>query len=54
MWRLEPVAGGNGDRYAVRNGNSQKCLAVPGAVVEDGTQALQWPCRTGDEQRWIW
>lgn len=53
QWRLEHVAGGNGDRYLVRNNNSKKCLAMPGASVEDGTQAIQWACSGDDEQVWI-
>ncbi|NEA65570.1 trypsin-like serine protease [Streptomyces sp. SID12488] len=53
LWRLENVAGGNGDRYIVRNSNSQKCLAMPGASVEDGVQAIQWACSGDDEQVWI-
>ncbi|WUB73563.1 RICIN domain-containing protein [Streptomyces sp. NBC_00576] len=53
QWRLEPVAGGNNDRYLVRNNNSKKCLAMPGASTDDATQAIQWPCSTGSEQIWV-
>jgi hypothetical protein len=52
-WHLTPVAGGNGDRYVVKNANSGRCLAMPGASVADGTQAIQWTCNGGKEQVWI-
>ncbi|MFE4695644.1 RICIN domain-containing protein [Streptomyces sp. NPDC056738] len=53
-WTLVKVAGGNGDRYQIRNRHSLLCLAMPGASVANGTQAVQWPCGTGDEQVWIY
>ncbi|KPI02170.1 Ricin B lectin [Actinobacteria bacterium OK074] len=53
QWHLEKVAGGNNDRYLVRNENSGKCLAMPSASVADGTQAIQWPCSGNAEQVWI-
>ncbi|WP_438829239.1 trypsin-like serine protease [Streptomyces adonidis] len=54
LWRLEHVAGGNGDRYIVRNSNSQKCLAMPANNVADRTQAIQMPCSsTAGERIWI-
>ena len=53
LWRLENVAGGNGDRYAIRNSNSKRCIAMPGADIDEGTQAIQWTCSGDDEQIWI-
>lgn len=53
QWHLESVAGGNNDRYRVRNANSNRCLAIPGANPADTTQAIQWTCTTGTEQVWI-
>lgn len=53
QWQLESVAGGNGDRYIVRNLNSNKCLAMPNASTANGTQAVQWTCNGGSEQIWI-
>ncbi|MGW7209718.1 RICIN domain-containing protein [Streptomyces sp. NPDC054837] len=53
QWQLESVAGGNGDRYLVRNLNSNKCLAMPNASTANGTQAIQWTCDGGSEQIWI-
>ncbi|WJV46606.1 RICIN domain-containing protein [Streptomyces flavofungini] len=52
-WQLEHVAGGNGDRYLVRNRNSSKCLAIPGGTSVNGTQAIQWTCNGGSSQIWI-
>ncbi|MEU6348595.1 RICIN domain-containing protein [Streptomyces sp. NPDC047072] len=49
---MESVAGGAGDRYRVRNANSNRCLAIPGANPADTTQAIQWTCTTGTEQVW--
>ncbi|MFM9677397.1 RICIN domain-containing protein [Streptomyces brasiliscabiei] len=53
QWRLEHVAGGNGDRYLVRNNNSRRCLAMPSASTADGTQAIQWTCTGNNDQIWI-
>ncbi|WP_343243177.1 RICIN domain-containing protein [Streptomyces sp. SID12501] len=54
LWRLEPVAGGNGDRYQVRNSNSQKCLAMPNNNVADRTVAIQMTCASAIGERvWI-
>ncbi|KMS67403.1 hypothetical protein ACM01_42920 [Streptomyces viridochromogenes] len=52
-WTLTKVAGGNGDRYIIRNRNSLKCIAMPGATTDNGAQAVQWPCDGGSEQVWI-
>ena len=53
QWVLEKVAGGNNDRYRVKNANSGRCLAIPSGTTTDATQAIQWACSTGNEQIWI-
>ncbi|MGW0881730.1 RICIN domain-containing protein [Streptomyces sp. NPDC002671] len=53
QWQLEPVEGGAGDRYLVRNLNSGKCLAMSNSSTVNGTQAIQWTCNGGSEQIWI-
>lgn len=53
QWHLEKVAGGNGDRYRVRNQNSNRCLAIPQAGLDNGTQAIQWTCSGSNDQIWI-
>ncbi|MFI2430517.1 RICIN domain-containing protein [Streptomyces sp. NPDC018693] len=53
QWRLDKVAGGNGDRYLVRNLNSNRCLAIPQASSDNGIQAIQWTCTGNSEQIWI-
>ncbi len=53
LWRLEPVTGGNGDRYAIRNSNSKRCVAMPDADTRQGIQAIQWTCSGDAEQIWI-
>ncbi|MFC9910997.1 RICIN domain-containing protein [Streptomyces sp. NPDC059862] len=54
QWALQPVEGGNGDRFLVRNLNSDKCLAIPNGTTVNGTQAIQWECSGGPEQLWIY
>ncbi|WAZ21374.1 RICIN domain-containing protein [Streptomyces cinnabarinus] len=43
-WTLTHVAGGNGDRWTIRNQNSLKCIAIPQSSTANGTQAIQWTC----------
>jgi hypothetical protein len=40
------------DTYAFKNRNSERCLAIPGGSQTRGTQAIQWTCNNGREQRW--
>lgn len=38
--------------YDLKNRNSSRCLAIPGGSGTQGTQAIQWTCSGGFEQRW--
>ena len=43
-WTLTGVAGGDGNRYIIRNLNSKLCIAIPNSSTALGTQAVQWGC----------
>ncbi|MEU6227018.1 RICIN domain-containing protein [Streptomyces sp. NPDC047042] len=36
----------------VKNVGTQRCLAVPGADLDNGVALIQWGCSTGAEQQW--
>ncbi|KPI02595.1 Ricin B lectin [Actinobacteria bacterium OK074] len=53
LWGFYKVAGGDNNRYEIKNLNSGMCLAMPNASTANGTQAVQWPCSGDSEQIWI-
>jgi hypothetical protein len=42
----------DGDWFSLKNRNSGKCLAIPGSSTTESTQAVQWACNNGDDQKW--
>ena len=48
-WRLEDL---RANVYQIRNIGSNKCLAIPNASRVRGTQAIQYTCNGGRDQKW--
>ncbi|MEJ3748420.1 RICIN domain-containing protein [Actinomycetes bacterium KLBMP 9797] len=54
-WIWTEVDVDNGAKvYRLENVHSQRCLAIGAGSTANGAEAIQWTCRTSDEQRWKW
>ena len=49
VWAIEDVGVG---QYLIRNQGSNKCLVIPNASTDRGTQAVQYTCNGGRDQKW--
>ncbi len=50
VWEVVQVAG---NRFALKNGLSGKCLDILGAGVGYGLAVNQWPCHLRGNQQWV-